>query len=91
MDDMHDFFSRYEKALKRITEIAYSSVFGKITYQFESQAKSGFNSYGYYQFGSNCCVYCKRDRPIKEESIVCDICKEYQKIKNTKIDIQIKQ
>lgn len=43
------------------------------------QEKSGVNKYGYYQFGANCCIGCKRDRPLKEEGQWCEICMNYQK------------
>lgn len=34
---------------------------------FEEQEKAGNNSKGYYQFGSNCCIGCKVDRPLSEK------------------------
>lgn len=43
--------------------------------KFEEQEKSGFNSFGFYQFGSNYCIGCKKDRPLKEEGEWCDWCK----------------
>lgn len=45
--------------------------------KFEEKEKSGFNSFGHYQFGSNCCQYCKRDRPLKEKGNACEQCKNY--------------
>lgn len=46
--------------------------------KFEKQEKSGHNSFGHYQFGSNCCAMCKKDRPLKEPGIYCEVCKNYQ-------------
>ena len=45
----------------------------------KQQEKSGINKYNQYQFGSNCCIGCKRDRTLKEKGIWCEICKNYQK------------
>lgn len=45
---------------------------------FEKQEKAGFNSQGYYQFGSNCCIGCKADRPLNEKGDWCEICKNYK-------------
>lgn len=42
------------------------------------QENSGVNRYGHYQFGSNCCIGCKRDRPLKEPGEWCEVCKNYQ-------------
>lgn len=41
---------------------------------FETQEKAGFNSQGHYQFGSNSCIGCKADRPLKEEGMYCGVC-----------------
>jgi hypothetical protein len=48
---------------------------------FEKQEESGVNNKGHYQFGSNCCIGCKRDRPLKEKGLWCEICKNYQEKK----------
>ena len=45
---------------------------------FEKQEKSGFNSNLHYQFGSNCCIGCKADRPLNEKGLWCEGCKNYQ-------------
>lgn len=47
--------------------------------EFEKQEKAGFNSKGQYQFGSNSCIGCKADRPLKEKGMWCEICKNYNK------------
>ncbi len=49
-------------------------------FEFEQQEKSGFNSKGHYQFGSNCCIGCKRDRPLKEKGEWCEECKNYNHV-----------
>ena len=46
---------------------------------FEQQEKSGKNSKGYYQFGSNCCISCKKDRPLNEKGEWCETCINYKK------------
>lgn len=51
----------------------------KLTIAFEKQEKAGFNSKGHYQFGSNCCIGCKADRPINVKGQWCEICINYQK------------
>ena len=43
--------------------------------KFEKQEKAGYNSKGYYQFGSNCCIGCKVDRPLTEKGEWCETCK----------------
>lgn len=48
----------------------------KITF-VNNQQESGFNKYGHYQFGSNCCIGCKRDRPLNEKGEWCEVCKNY--------------
>lgn len=69
------------KLLKRIYNyIKYLfSRDSKQTIVFEKQEESGFNSKDHYQFGSNCCIGCKRDRSLKEEGLWCQVCKNYQK------------
>lgn len=46
----------------------------------KEQEKAKENKYGHYQFGSNCCIGCKADRPLKEKRYWCEICKNYQKM-----------
>jgi len=41
------------------------------------QEKSGVNKYKHYQFGSNSCIGCKVDRPLKEKGNRCDVCVNY--------------
>ena len=43
------------------------------------QEKSGTNKYKHYQFGSNSCIGCKKDRTSKDEGMWCDTCKNYKK------------
>ena len=46
--------------------------------RFEKQEKSGVNSFGHYQFGSNCCIGCKIDRPLSAKGNWCEGCINYQ-------------
>lgn len=45
----------------------------------KKQKVSGINKYGHYQFGANCCIGCKIDRPINAKGEWCDICLNYNK------------
>lgn len=45
--------------------------------KFEKKENCGVNKYGHYQFGSNCCIGCKADRPIRSHGNWCDICINY--------------
>lgn len=49
---------------------------------FEKKEKSGANSTGHYQFGSNCCIGCKANRSINAGGMWCDGCKNYQNNKS---------
>jgi hypothetical protein len=47
---------------------------------FERQDKAGINNQGHYQLGSNCCIGCKADRPLNQEGMWCEGCKNFQNI-----------
>lgn len=53
--------------------------------EFEKQQKAGFNSKGNYQFGSNCCIGCKVDRPLDAIGEWCEGCKNYQNARGVDI------
>lgn len=50
----------------------------------DKQEKSGFNKFGHYQFGSNCCAMCKRDRPLNEKGMYCEWCMNPANFSETK-------
>lgn len=54
--------------------------------KFDTQEKSGVNKFGHYQFGTNCCIACKVDRPLNAKGMWCDGCINYQNIHKDCVD-----